>query len=308
MNYADLTDSLHREIIASYGPSDLTLWRYTWIAMDPKRLDPELRPTYDVPPLAFEDAHAFVDALRAGTSGAILVTETFGNENVEVMEVNPHEKPPDGRNEPPDDRSRKAGDPPPPEFWPPVAKYNYPIRKVDGVYPPDLFAARVLDATLPNIQAGQTGLVLCTGAGLEAVTLAKEKGVSVDAVDINDAAVLSTNQAARDNGVESLVHAWKSDGLDQVEGKYDFIIYSGPLPRSTNDIRGTADANYHDIGGDLLKRTLNNLSNHLNPGGVFYLITDEELIFSVPAGTSKEVVDDTIVWNMPMTIYAIRKK
>ena len=197
---------------------------------------------------------------------------------------------------------------PPPSSWPARAKYNYPIRKVDGVYPPDLFAARVLDATLPNVQTGQHGLVLCTGAGLEAVTLAKEKGVSVDAVDINDAAVVSTNQAARDNGVESLVHAWKSDGFDQVPGQYDFIIYSGPVPRSIKDIRGTADANYHDVGGDLLRRTLANLSSHLNPGGVLYLITDEELIFSVPAGYSKEVVADVIVWNMPMTIYAIREK
>jgi hypothetical protein len=97
----------------------------------------------------------------------------------------------------------------------------------------NLYDENLLEAVLFELEECRDILVLGTGAGLEAVCVALKYGVHVDATDINPVAVANTIAACRRTGTDHLIHAWVSDGLTEVQGTYDAILFEAPLATTT---------------------------------------------------------------------------
>jgi len=151
----------------------------------------------------------------------------------------------------------------------------------------NLYDQNLLEAVLSDLGKCPEILVLGTGAGLEAVCVALKYGVHVDATDINPVAVANTVAACRRTGTDHLVHAWISDGLSEVKGIYDAILFEAPLATNEMDLR---DPNRYDAGGRLLREVLHALPSHLKAGGRMYLMSRSDLTPYLPAGLRWKVL------------------
>ena len=138
----------------------------------------------------------------------------------------------------------------------------------------------LLEAALSALDGCDDILVMGTGAGLEAVCVALKYGIHVDATDINPVAIANTIAACRRTGTDHLVKAWVSDGLQDVTGAYDAILFEAPL--TTNNVQVT-DPNRYDLGGKLLRKVLLELPSHLKKGGRMYLMSRPDLSPFFPA-------------------------
>lgn len=123
-------------------------------------------------------------------------------------------------------------------------------------------------------------LVLGSGGGIEAAVIAKTFGVSVDAVDINPFAVANTKATAKLFGVEDQVRVWTSDVFDQVPLKYDLILFNAPYLAPADE--AVDSQNYRDPGGRVLFSVLNQLPEHLRPGGKLLIMTVPDLQGNLP--------------------------
>ncbi len=147
-------------------------------------------------------------------------------------------------------------------LFPSVYSYNNP------------YVENLLEIGLPELTGCKNVLVLGTGAGLDAVCIALKYNVPVDATDINPVAVANTRATARRIGVENLVHAWVSDGFNDINALYDAIFFEAPL--AIEEI-APQDPNRYDFGGKLLRKVLADLPAHLNRGGRMYLMSCPDL-------------------------------
>ncbi len=138
----------------------------------------------------------------------------------------------------------------------------------------------LLEAVLPELDGCDDILVIGTGAGLEAVCIALKYGIHVDATDINPVAIANTIAACRRTGTDHLVHAWVSDGWQDVTKAYDAILFEAPL--ATNN-RQVSDPNRYDLDGRLLRKVLLELPSHLKTGGRMYLMSRPDLSPYFPA-------------------------
>lgn len=157
---------------------------------------------------------------------------------------------------------QKMGNVPEIPLFPSVYSYNNP------------YLENTLEVGLFEIGFAKSALVLGAGAGLDAVCIALQHGIPVDATDINPVAITNTMVAARRCGVDNLVHAWVSDGFSEVGKKYDAIFFSAPL--ATQEAEPN-DVNRYDREGRLLKSVLCGLPAHLNSGGRMYLMSRPDL-------------------------------
>ena len=163
---------------------------------------------------------------------------------------------------------RKKGTVPEIPLFPGVYSYNNP------------YVENILEIGLFEIEFARTALVLGTGAGLDAVCIALQHGIPVDATDINPVAVTNTMVAARRCGVDNLIRAWVSDGFGSSNKKYDAIFFVAPL---ATDEAESSDINRYDYNGRLLKSVLRALPAHLNPEGRMYLMSKPDLSPYFPA-------------------------
>ena len=147
-------------------------------------------------------------------------------------------------------------------LFPSVYYYNNPYEE------------NLLEASLPDLAGCREALVLGVGAGLEAICIALQYGITVDATDINPLAVANTQVACRRTGTDRLVRAWVSDGFRQISKKYDAILFEAPLATAQMHL---TDANRHDLGGRLLREVLAELPSHLHEGGRLYLMSVPDL-------------------------------
>lgn len=148
-------------------------------------------------------------------------------------------------------------------LFPSVYSYNNP------------YVENLLEIGLPELKGCKNVLVLGTGAGLDAACIALKYKVNVDATDINPVAVANTMATARRVGVDQFVHAWMSDGFNDIEKTYDAIFFEAPL---AIEEAGLDDPNRYDLGGKLLKKVLTDLPAHLNTGGRMYLMSSPDLL------------------------------
>jgi hypothetical protein len=147
-------------------------------------------------------------------------------------------------------------------LFPTVYSYNNP------------YLENLLEVAFPEIKTCDRVLVLGTGAGLEAACIALKHETCVDATDINPIAIANTLATARRVGVDHLVHAWVSDGLENVRGKYDAILFTAPLAMEEACPK---DRNRYDFRAMLLREVLAALPAHLSPNGRLYLMSRPDL-------------------------------
>lgn len=89
------------------------------------------------------------------------------------------------------------------------------------------------EAVVKTVEDGDKVLDMCTGSGCIAVAVAKHcanRGVSVTAADLSDAAIMLAKENARANGVE--VNFVQSDLFASVRGRFNVIVCNPPYIKS----------------------------------------------------------------------------
>ncbi len=166
----------------------------------------------------------------------------------------------------------------------------------------NIYDQNLLEAVLPQLSGCEDILIMGCGAGLEAVCVALQYGVHVDATDINPIAIANTMAACRRTGTEALVSGWVSDGFLDVEKSYDAILFEAPL--TTREIHLT-DRNRYDVEGRLLREVLGMLPYHLKTGGRMYLMSRPDLTPYLPGKGLKWKVLRYFAENMSLAILEI---
>lgn len=87
-----------------------------------------------------------------------------------------------------------------------------------------------------EVLEGEKALEMGCGSGLISIHMAKA-GAEVTAVDLDERAVEATATSARINGLA--IRAVRSDLFDEVEGKFDLIVFNPPYLRG--EARGPED-------------------------------------------------------------------
>ena len=169
---------------------------------------------------------------------------------------------------------------------------------------------RLLEAAMKNLGGPRRVLVVGSGNGIEAVTLARHFDLRIDATDIDARAVELTRANAERYGVAGKVHAFESDLFDRVDGHYDLVLFNAPRPlleadhdfatKEFGDMTGiingvrrslkptfeewlagfdhpTLKGFYFDPRGAVLFAALDQFAAHLAPGGKFLLMTTGHL-------------------------------
>ncbi|MEW6366959.1 MAG: methyltransferase [Acidobacteriota bacterium] len=148
---------------------------------------------------------------------------------------------------------------------------NVSIPLFLDVFTPNTDFVRVLLAcALPKIQAGQRVLVLGCGAGPEAVLVALNRDVAVDAVDIGDLEVANARASVAYHDLARRIRVWRSDAFQNVPDAYDTILFNAPVTYETalswSDHRGV------DHEGRIMLSVLSSLDARLRPGGALYVM------------------------------------
>jgi SAM-dependent methyltransferase len=145
------------------------------------------------------------------------------------------------------------------------------------VYPfENPYVMALLKNALPRMAKTGRVLVLGSGTGFDAAVIAARLNVPVDALDINALAVANTRALAVATKTDHLVQSWVSDLFSEVKGKYQTIVFNGPLP--VEAARGPeVDANREDLGGVLLRRLFAELPEHLETNGNLFLMSHRKL-------------------------------
>jgi release factor glutamine methyltransferase len=108
-----------------------------------------------------------------------------------------------------------------------------------------------------------------TGRGIQAVTSASKPGVErVVAVDVNPNAIAEAKRRAAEAGVDGKVKFMVSDLFENVEGRFDWIIFNPPYLPS----EGEADELSWAGGGEIVGRFLSEAAEHLKEGGAVLLV------------------------------------
>jgi release factor glutamine methyltransferase len=121
---------------------------------------------------------------------------------------------------------------------------------------------------------GKEVLEIGVGTGLISIACAKKGAKKVVGVDINPQAIKLSKENAKLNNVDVLF--LESDLFENVNGKFDVILFNPPyLPTSEED-RIDGYLNYAFDGGkhgrEVLDRFIENLPNYLKNGGVVQIL------------------------------------
>ena len=116
-----------------------------------------------------------------------------------------------------------------------------------------------------------------TGSGAIAITVQKETGANVSAVDVSDGAIEVAKQNAK--SLDADINIFKSDLFENIEGKFDFIISNPPYIESSvietldEEVKSNEPILALDGGEDGLdfyKKIVSIAPNYLNQGGKLY--------------------------------------
>ncbi len=137
---------------------------------------------------------------------------------------------------------------------------------------------------LDNIKCGKKVLDMGTGSGIIAIECAKQ-GAKVVAVDIDEDAVKRLKKIAADKNLN--IQAVQSNLFENVEGKYDTIIFNPPyLPGNAENIKDLQWAGGGEYGDEIILRFLDEAKNYLDENGEIYIVLSSfnrlDLVFSKP--------------------------
>ena len=157
--------------------------------------------------------------------------------------------------------------------------YGYTIKVDERVLIPRPETEILCEQAIKCVFDGAEVLDLCTGSGAIAITVNKETGAKVVAVDISSDAILLAQENAKEN--QAQVEFIQSDMFSNLtDRKFDLIISNPPYIRSS-DILNLQDEvkNYEPIlaldggedGLDFYRIIANNVLNYLNKNGIVLL-------------------------------------
>jgi release factor glutamine methyltransferase len=115
-------------------------------------------------------------------------------------------------------------------------------------------------------------LEIGTGSGLIAIYFAKQ-GMKVEAVDISKVALDCASGNCNLNGVN--INLVLSDLFQNVNGKYDTIIFNPPYLPANDDIEGAEVWNGGSDGFAVIRRFLADVPAYLTGNGSIYLILSD---------------------------------
>lgn len=135
---------------------------------------------------------------------------------------------------------------------------------------PTAWMSKLLGKTiLEEVKESDRVLDMGTGSGINAI-LAASKSKQVLAVDVNPYSVETGRKNAARNGVASRIEFRKSNLFDNVEGKFDLIIFDPPFrwfsPRDIREV-AVADENFRSMTAFFLEAM-----DYLTPEGRILMI------------------------------------
>ena len=104
--------------------------------------------------------------------------------------------------------------------------YGYKIKVNENVLIPRPETEELCYNALKEITSESTVLDMCTGSGAIAITIKKQSGANVTAVDVSEKALETANENAKLN--DANVNFILSNAFDSVTGKFDFILSNPP--------------------------------------------------------------------------------
>jgi len=173
----------------------------------------------------------------------------------------------------------------------------------EGVYMPREDSHLTVKTLKGKIPKDAKVLDVGSGSGILAMFAAKS-AKEVVAVDINPAAVECTKENAEKNEIENL-KVLESDLFQNVEGKYDIIIFNAPyLPVEDEGMEAKAWSG-GPTGRRQIERFMGQVSPHLTDKGKIYLVISSltglqatrELIQN-HAFTSKVLTQEKLPWEL----------
>lgn len=116
---------------------------------------------------------------------------------------------------------------------------------------------------------GKKLLEIGTGNGEIALTAAKQ-GANVTGVDINSEAVKHTRKRFEESNLDG--EFFKSNLFEQVEGKYDFIVFNPPYLKGEKGIGDEEMWRGGETGLEIAEKFLSDLDNYLNTEGFAWIV------------------------------------
>ena len=118
------------------------------------------------------------------------------------------------------------------EFNDSVIGLNLCFRSCDSIFSKNKIddgTRALLTAIDKKCELSGNGLDLGCGLGVIAISLIKRFGVTFDMVDINNTAVKLSKENLIKNNVQKSARVFYSDGFNEVENQYDFIVTNPPI-------------------------------------------------------------------------------
>lgn len=145
------------------------------------------------------------------------------------------------------------------EFEDTIADMKLKFRSCDSIFSKDEIdegTRTLLNTVFDKVELKGNGLDLGCGYGVIGISIIKKLGLNCDMIDVNGTAVDLALNNLMINGVRSGAKVFKSNGFENVNQNYDFIVTNPPIK----------------TGKALLFELMEGCYNHLNIGGTLMLV------------------------------------
>ena len=145
------------------------------------------------------------------------------------------------------------------EFDTQIRDMKLKFRSCDSIFSKnevDEGTLTLLNTIFDKLDLKGNGLDLGCGYGVIGISLIKQLGVNCDMIDVNGTAVELSIHNLMLNGVRAGAKVFKSNGFENVDSNYDFIVTNPPIK----------------TGKKLLFELMDGCFDHLNQGGTLTLV------------------------------------
>ncbi len=150
---------------------------------------------------------------------------------------------------------------------------------------------------------GKRVLEMGTGSGLVAVSMA-EQGAEVTAADIDTRSLGEAEELAEDRGVSGSIEFLESDLFENVEGKFDLMVFNPPyLPDEEGLENGSLFGG--ESGTEVTERFLEEAHPHLEQGGRLVVVASSRADVDRLEDHGLEKADSQKIWFE--TLYILEK-